>query len=227
MFRQLFSARVLILGAAIGLLGFAWLAALPVRADGEPTPTPTPARATLGMSDPTTWLEPPPPGNSQAERGAFTYWMRCMVCHGDKGQGLAVFRAQYPPQDQNCSQPKCHGGPRPGAGFSFPDAPPIEGPGTLARFKTASDLYGFISTRMPYQVPGTMTSEEYWDLTAYLLKQHNALPASLLLNPANAGTVLVNPAPNHFALLVTGGLAGAVLLGGVFSLLRMRKQSAR
>ncbi len=175
------------------------------------------------MSDPTTWLEPPPPGNTQAERGAFTYWMRCMVCHGDKGQGLAVFRAQYPKQDQNCSQSKCHGGPRPGAGFSFPDAPAIEGPGTLTGFQTAGDLYRFISTRMPYQVPGTMTSEEYWDLTAYLVQSRGALPAGLQLNPANADAVLVNPTPDNVPM-VAGALAGAAVAGGAFAFLRTRKR---
>ncbi len=146
-----------------------------------------------------------------------------MVCHGDKGQGLAVFRAQYPKPDQNCAQTKCHGGPHPGAGFSFPDAPPIEGSGTLTGFTTAGDLYRFISTRMPYQVPGTLTSEEYWNLTAYLLQQRQALPTGLLLNPANADTVLVNPPTQLVPPIFVGVVFAAVVLGGLFSLLRIRK----
>ncbi len=160
-----------------------------VYSDGGTTPTPTLRK----MADPQSWMNPPPPGNTQADQGAYTYWMHCMVCHGNLGQGLALFRSYYPKQDQDCASPKCHGGPHPGAGFSFPDAPAIIGPNTLTQFKTAADLYAFISTRMPYQTPGILSSEEYWGLVAYLLRQHQVLPAHIQLDASDAGLVPINP----------------------------------
>jgi S-disulfanyl-L-cysteine oxidoreductase SoxD len=39
-----------------------------------------------------------------------------------------------------------------------------------------SDLFGFVSTRMPKNDPGTLSPEEYADIVAYLL-QMNAMPA--------------------------------------------------
>lgn len=118
-----------------------------------------------------------------------------MVCHGDQGQGLAKFRYSYPKVDQNCATSKCHGGPNPGAGFSFPDAPAIMGPGTLTQFKTAADLFAFISTRMPRQVPGTLSTEEYWNLVAFLLSQRGALPKGAQLNATNAASIPVDSSP--------------------------------
>jgi cytochrome c len=163
------------------------------------------------MTDLASWMKPPPPGNSQADQGAFTYWMRCMVCHGDQGQGLAQFRFSYPKVDQKCATSKCHGGPNPGAGFSFPDAPAIMGPGTLVEFKTAAELYSFVSTKMPYQAPGTLSQDEYWNLVTYLLRQRKALPDGIHLNAANANAVFVNASPIEWIYPTVIGLAVLIL----------------
>ena len=155
-----------------------------------PTAPHTPA---AGMTDPNAWLMPPPSGPTQVDLGAYTYWMHCMVCHGDQGQGLALFRSYYPKADQNCAASKCHGGPNPGAGFSFPDAPPIIGPGTLSRFVTAADLDAFIRMRMPYQAPGTLSTDEYWALAAFLLQRRGALVSGTWLNATTAPSLRVTP----------------------------------
>lgn len=42
--------------------------------------------------------------------------------------------------------------------------------------RTLSELYGYISTRMPKNEPGSLAPEEYADLLAYLLKL-NEMPA--------------------------------------------------
>ena len=138
-----------------------------------------------------------------------------MVCHGDQGQGLAKFRSSYPKQDQDCSNSRCHGGPRPGAGFSFPDAPAIIGPGTLTDFKTAAQLYDFVSTRMPYQAPGVLSKNDYWDLVAYLLRQNHIVPDGAQISAANASSIeLRSQSPNGvvIGLLVVSLLASSALL---------------
>lgn len=202
-------------------------------ASGEGTQTPvptqiaprevTPTAPNQAMTNPATWTNPPPPGPTQADQGAYTYWMHCMVCHGDRGQGLAVFRYSYPKNDQNCSSPKCHGGPLPPAGFGFPDAPAIMGDGTLAQFQTAEQLYAFVSTRMPYQSPGILSGEEYWNLVAYLLKEHNALPSGTTVNAADAGAIPVHPQlrPDLAPVAAAGALVLAAGLLGWF--LRSRR----
>lgn len=179
-------------------------------APGEGTPGP----GANSMTDPTQWTRPPAPGPSQADRGAFAYWMRCMVCHGDRGQGLASFRAMYPKGDQNCGSPKCHGGPNPPAGFGFPDAPAIIGGGTLARFGTAADLYGFVSTRMPFQAPGILTSDEYWDVVAFLLRQNGTLPDGTKVNPTDARSIPVHPTTWSPGVLAAAG--GTLFIVGGF-----------
>jgi mono/diheme cytochrome c family protein len=134
-----------------------------------------------------------------------------MVCHGDQGQGLAKFRSSYPKEDQNCSNSRCHGGPRPGAGFSFPDAPAIIGPETLTDIKTAAQLYDFISTRMPYQSPGILSKDDYWNLVAYLLRQNHILSDGAQVSAANASSIELHPqSPN--------GMIGAVVVGALLLL---------
>ena len=139
-----------------------------------------------------------------------------MVCHGDQGQGLAKFRSSYPKQDQDCSNSRCHGGPRPGAGFSFPDAPAIIGPGTLTDIKTAAQLYDFISTRMPYQSPGILSKGDYWSLVAYLLRQNHLASDSAQISAANAGSIELHPqSPN--AVVIGLGIVLVLVIGALIA----------
>ncbi len=173
------------------------------------------------MSSPTDWVARPPDSPLQLEHGAFVYWMRCMVCHGDQGQGLAKFRYSYPPQEQNCSAHGCHNDPRAGAGFTFPDAPPIMGTGTLARFHTAQDLYDFVSTRMPYQVPGTMSADDYWAVVAYLLQKHGVTVSDLNAENARAISVQADSSSSELEPIIGIALLAACA-GGLVLLARSR-----
>ncbi len=211
-------------------IGFALLFAvllfeIPSNVRADDGVTPTPASNARGMSSPTDWVARPPDGPSQVQHGAFVYWMRCMVCHGDQGQGLAKFRSSFPPGDQNCSAHGCHNDPRAGAGFTFPDAPPIMGAGTLARFQTAQDLYNFVSTRMPYQVPGTLTQADDWAVVAYLLQKHGVTAANL--GAQNAQNIRVQAAPADSLLPVPGIGLLLVCTGGLILFVRRRQRRTR
>lgn len=146
-----------------------------------------------------------------------------MVCHGDKGQGLAVFRYSYPKNDQNCSSTKCHGGPYPPAGFGFPDAPAIIGNATLGRYRTAADLYAFVSTRMPYQAPAELSSQEYWNVVAYLLRERGAIAPDAEVDAANANAIPVQPRalPGWAGFAAAGGVA--LIAGTAVWLYRTRR----
>jgi cytochrome c len=149
--------------------------------------TPTPDR-----------LAPPPTvaNPNQADTGAQLFWLNCQPCHGDRGQGLTdEWRAQYPPEDRNCWDSGCHGERPYESGFRLPRAvPALVGPGALARFPSAATLHAYVSAAMPFQAPGSLSSDEYWAITAWLARQHGIDESRLPLGPDNAAGVLVGTA---------------------------------
>lgn len=182
-----------------------------------PPPTPRPTRLPTplpGGNMLPLWMTPPAPGSTQADAGAVLYYERCMACHGDKGQGLTVeWRAQWDVEHQDCARSTCHGARHPPEGFTFPKnfAPALVGPTALTRFENAQMLFDFISARMPYQAPGTMTRDEYWALVAYLMRQRGVDIANV--NAENAAWIALQPARENDAAV----LSIAFVIGGIFS----------
>jgi len=109
-----------------------------------------------------------------------------MPCHGDVGQGLTdEFRfREYPPEDTNCWKSGCHGDRPYEDGFTLPKTvPAIIGAGALQKFKTAQELYGFISAAMPFNAPGSLEREQYLFVTAFLLEQNRLIASGRSLDP--------------------------------------------
>ncbi len=125
---------------------------------------------------------------TQADQGAVYYWLVCIPCHGDKGQGLTEeWREVFGPQEKNCWQAECHGKRHPDEGFELPHVvPPVLGPTALGRFNNAQELHRLISTSMPWYRPSFMNAEESWQVTAYLLRQQGVMPPKVTLNEGNA-----------------------------------------
>ncbi|MCP4141491.1 MAG: cytochrome bc complex cytochrome b subunit [Chloroflexi bacterium] len=169
-----------------------------------------------------------PPG--QIDRGAIHYWGVCMACHGDYGQGLIESWRDGFGEDKNCWQSKCHGDDHPlEDGFKIPKdnlAPPIAGPGSLARFDNAFELYEYIYETMPWWNPGSITQEEAWALTNYVLKLNGTRPEGLVLSPENGYAIPVHRATSfpESELPGTLTLAGVLLLAafGIFLQARPR-----
>jgi hypothetical protein len=84
--------------------------------------------------------------SAQAGLGATIYTQKCSVCHGVNLQGES-------------------GTPLTGPTFSQ-----AYGGGTAAQ------LYDFISRQMPLDAPGSLSQQQYFDVTAYILSK-NGLPA--------------------------------------------------
>jgi cytochrome c len=147
------------------------------------TPMPTPDR----LAEPTLPASP-----SQADYGAQLYWLNCMPCHGDVGQGLTdEFRETYPPEDNNCWARGCHGRNPYENGFTLPTTVPrLIGLGALTKFATVANLNGFIRAAMPFEDPGVLTEDEYWKVTAFLLRE-NGITYSEPLDAFNAGQILL------------------------------------
>ena len=142
-------------------------------------------------------LSPPPTvyPPTQISLGSQVYYQVCMACHGDHGQGLTdQWRAALDPPDQNCWQSGCHNPHHPPGGFVFPRyVPAVISPGVVARFANASELHDFIQTEMPWQAPGSLTDEEYWQLTAFLVSANGIDPGSQPLTAENAAAVRLRP----------------------------------
>jgi mono/diheme cytochrome c family protein len=155
----------------------------------QPQATPVPTQDRL--AEPTLPASP-----SQADYGAQVYWLNCSPCHGDKAQGLTdEFRQQYPPGDQNCWKSHCHGEVTYENGFTIPTlVPQLVGPGSLAKFPTAANLYGFIHAAMPFQKPNSLTDEEYYQITAFLLRQNGLIHDQMEVTASNLSSIIVSRA---------------------------------
>ena len=203
---------------------------------------PTPAATAIGRGTPAlvatpdltavpdliltlTWnrLDKPVPMSnppSQIDKGAVYYWLVCIPCHGDKGQGLTdEWREVFGPEEKNCWQSKCHAANHPPEGFSLPHVvPAVLGPGTLQTYKNGAELYRIIQTSMPWYNPDFITAEEEWQVTAYLLWKQGVLPRDVTLDASNIATFRLGtlaPAkdeerPLTYALV---GLLGVMVVG--------------
>ena len=212
-------AFLLFLTVVAAWVGLGWRL---VSAQAEtPEPTPRMPPMPLRLTPPPTIYPPSPVG-----QGSQVYYQVCMVCHGDRGQGLTdEWRSVLDEPDQNCWQPKCHGPRHPPWGFEFPKVvPAVASPGMLARFPTGFDLYTFIKQKMPYQAPGSLKDEEYWQLTAYLLQLNGIDPGQELLTPESSAKIVLRQVdqPAEPALVQSpwywlfgaGVLAAVILLAG-------------
>lgn len=166
-------------------------------APASPTPTPEPASTptpAISMPEQDSWiLVDLPPDATQLQHGAEIYRLVCSACHAHSGEGLTdAWRATWHPEDQNCWQSKCHAANHPPDGFELPMAPAVVGRVALAPFQTAADLHKYIQATMPWQEPNSMTEEEGWAVTAYVIKLNRMSPP-VVLNAENASEFRLHP----------------------------------
>jgi hypothetical protein len=106
--------------------------------------------------------------------GRGVYYMNCMPCHGDRGQGLTdEWRAAWVEDHQNCWAIGCHGGHVEDEGFKLPrTVPAVIGTG-LTRFQTELTLHDFLVKTQPPQRPGKLTAEEFQEVAQFLWAANN------------------------------------------------------
>lgn len=173
------SRPVVLLGSSIAALGIALSAC-------SATP--------LGASEPNL-------ANAQkkAAPGGELYERECATCHGKRGEGMTgapavvgVGALQEYPRDKSLStSPAMSNNAQQQAGDSTrPPGAPSRDP-----FRTAQDLFNYVSTQMPRPKSraGALKPDEYWAITSFLLLAHGSAVPEGGLNAGNAASVQIAP----------------------------------
>jgi cytochrome c oxidase subunit 2 len=127
-----------------------------------------------GSSNTTTTTTSPPPTTSTtapatfqtlAAAGKTVYASNCAICHGSNGEGGA------------------------GPALWGSNATLGQYSGVTLFKNNAQDLLNFISTKMPLTAPGSLSSQQYLELLAYILVQDNQVPPSSMFNESQLGSI--------------------------------------
>jgi cytochrome c5 len=149
----------------------------------------------------------PPTLDKQLANGENVYRLVCSACHAYNGEGLtAAWLRTWAPPDQNCWQSKCHAANHPPDGFVLPHyVPAIAGPGTLKAMRTAQDLFAFVHASMPFQDPGYLSQQDYWDITAHILVLNGVRVGPDPVGQANAASIALHPSSEAAGPLAPAG----------------------
>jgi cytochrome c len=102
-----------------------------------------------------------PAGSGTAAAGAGVYAAKCQACHGDKGAGQ--------PNDRLA-----------GGQGTLATATPVKTIGSFWPYATT--VFDYVRRAMPYQAPQSLTSDEVYALTAYLLHLNGVIAEGDVMN---------------------------------------------
>jgi cytochrome c len=104
-----------------------------------------------------------PPGRGTVAQGEMVYAGKCEACHGEKGAGR--------PNDRLVG----------GTGSLAPDkGPPVKTVGSYWPYATT--LFDYIRRAMPFAAPGSLTSDETYAVSAYILTEAKIIDKSIMLD---------------------------------------------
>jgi S-disulfanyl-L-cysteine oxidoreductase SoxD len=120
-----------------------------------------------------------PPGRGTVAQGRTIYVAQCAACHGAQGEGVR------------------------GVGDRLVGTEPIDSTGwnrTLGNYwPYATTVFDYIRRAMPFDRPGTLTDEQVYALTAYLLHLNEIVPADAIMDARTLPQVIM-PARDRFRL---------------------------
>jgi cytochrome c len=123
-----------------------------------------------------------PPGGGTPEQGATVFAATCASCHGANGEGK-------PP-----AYPQLIGGPK--GAFNF--ATDFKIPRTIGNYwPYATTVFDYVRRAMPLTAPGSLTPDQTYAVTAYLLNREGLLPAGAILDARSLPAIQM-PARAHF-----------------------------
>jgi S-disulfanyl-L-cysteine oxidoreductase SoxD len=119
-----------------------------------------------------------PPGSGTPEQGAVVYAQKCQACHGEKGSGK--------PNDQLVG------------GYGTLASPsPVRTIGSYWPYATT--VFDYVRRAMPYTQPRSLTGDEVYAVTAYLLHLNGIIGAQDAMNAQTLPQVQM-PNREHFIL---------------------------
>lgn len=125
-----------------------------------------------------------PVGRGSVAEGRALYSQQCAACHGANGEGMAP------------AFPQLVGRPAAGESFDFSSQPEL--PRTIGNYwPHATTLFDYIRRAMPLFTPGTLTDDQTYALTAYLLAANRVIPDTTTLDAAALRAVRM-PARDRF-----------------------------
>lgn len=125
-----------------------------------------------------------PAGSGTAQEGAKVFADNCAKCHGANGEGMAP------------AYPQLIGGPK----GSFDFASDAKIPRTIGNYwPYATTVYDYIRRAMPQTAPGSLTPDQTYAVTAFLLEREGVIPAGTRLDAKSLPAVQM-PALSHFVM---------------------------
>lgn len=113
-----------------------------------------------------------PAGSGTATLGADIYRKKCAMCHGPKGLGMPPAFPLLISRD-----PKAEG-------FKFASDPKL--PKSIGNYwPDATTVFDYVRRAMPLLQPGSLTNDEVYALTAYLLAANEVIPMNATLDSAS------------------------------------------
>jgi S-disulfanyl-L-cysteine oxidoreductase SoxD len=111
-----------------------------------------------------------PAGSGTAAQGAAIYAQKCASCHGAKGEGVSPYPALIGRDPQ-------------GEGFQFGKTAGLKR--TIGNYwPHATTVFDYVRRAMPHATPGSLTNDEVYALTAYLLAANQVIPMTATLDAA-------------------------------------------
>jgi len=120
-----------------------------------------------------------PPGSGSVAAGKRVYDAQCLSCHGADAKGGPMFGTMV------------------GGIGSFTTNTRVLTPGSM--YPYAPVLFDYIKRAMPLTAPQSLTNDETYAVTAYLLNLNGLLPADAVLNAASMRTLRM---PNRDGFIV-------------------------
>jgi len=167
------------LDAGVITLAAVLLAAAPAGADGPNLGQPI-SQADLAPWDLTIMPDGTglPPGSGTPAQGKTLFADNCALCHGDEGKGGIV-------------EPVVVNNP-----------PPLNGPGSVKSignfWPAATTLFDFIRRAMPFTQPRSLTDDQVYALTAYLLHMNKVISEADAIDATSLPRVKMPNRDNFF-----------------------------
>jgi hypothetical protein len=121
-----------------------------------------------------------PPGAGDAAKGKAIYALKCLACHGENGRETPGFKLPGPPLVSDTS---------------FKSKPKTIG----NYWPYATTLFDYMRRTMPYNLPGSLTNNEVYSLTAFLLSGNQIIKPDAILNAQTLPRVIM-PAKKLFVV---------------------------